>query len=314
MISKMKGEGNCKWRSLMGVAAIGVFAFSVSLYGGERLSRVTKDVVPQDNVVAKQTLVGYEIIHSLEALPPQMADRAQPLPLNVPIPIWEVHQDGSPVLDGRVADCDLDCPVIVYRQPNDSGYFYPFGKGMDGPGPNPGSPDAEYGWVPSLGNFAANPLHMGNGFQAGNKVSAYDTLWYNSVTGFGDASIRCGLWDGDPFGIYDTSVNDPPLLIPGTQCTWTNLRQGGYDTNGCITNFCEGGYLNGTACVDDSDCGLCPAYADPWDEDNVCAPGCAGLYNLCCTLGSSVPMPNDEPWLVCEVLEGCRIGWRASWY
>ncbi|MGB2988319.1 MAG: hypothetical protein WBE26_20810, partial [Phycisphaerae bacterium] len=308
-------NGNCKWRSFMGVAAIGVFAFSVSLYGGERLSRVTKDVVPQDNVVAKQTLVGYEVIHSLEALPPQMADRAQPLPLNVPIPLWEVHNDGSPVLDGRVA-ADSACNATVYRQPNDSGYFYPFGKGMD------------------IGNFASNPLNMGNGFVAGDALCAYDTTWYNSVTGFGEGSVRCTLWDGDPFEIYDTSAGGTADPIADTTCTWTNLRQGGYDSAGCWEDgivggthcpadpacanpLCVDGYGHGLACADDSDCGLCPGLltgglADPWDEASQ--TGCAGMYKLVCTMDPPVAIPNDEPWLVCEILDGCRIGWLASWY
>ena len=307
-------NGNCKWRSLMGVAAIGVFAFSVSLYGGERLSRVTKDVVPQDNVVAKQTLVGYEIIHSLEALPPQMADRAQPLPLNVAIPIWEVHNDGSPVLDGSVA-AGSTCNAVVYRQANDSGYFYPFGKGMD------------------IGNWAANPLNMGNGFVAGDALCAYDTTWYNSVTGFGEGSLQCTLWDGDPFEIYDTTAGGTADPIAGTTGVWSNIRQGGYDSQGCweggiaggtacppgtVDCTCVDGYGHGLACVDDSDCGLCPGLvsdgyiADPWDE--ATQTGCAGLYKLVHTMDPPVVIPNDEPWLVCEILDGCRVGWRASWY
>ena len=303
---------NCKWRSLMGVAAIGVFAFSVSLYGGERLSRVTKDVAPQDNVVAKQTLVGYEIIHSLEALPPQMVGKAEPLPLGVPIPIWDVHQDGSPVLDGRVA-ADSACNAIVYRQPNDSGYFFPFGKGMD------------------IGNMVANPFNLGNGFVAGNALCAYDTMWYNSVSGFGEAAVECALWDGDPFGIYDTSGTG--AAITGTECTWTNLRQGGYDTLGCFqdgdplgtpcnvvgdcTNpICVDGYMDGDiGCGgygDHSGCGLCPAFADPWDE--ATETGCAGMYKLVCSMDPPVVIPNSEPWLVCSVLEGCRPGIRSAWY
>ncbi|MGB2985084.1 MAG: hypothetical protein WBE26_04305, partial [Phycisphaerae bacterium] len=68
-------------------------ASSASVSDGARLTRVNIDVALRDGTVAKQRLVGYEIIHSLEPLPPELARRAEPLPVGVPIPVFEVHNN-----------------------------------------------------------------------------------------------------------------------------------------------------------------------------------------------------------------------------
>ncbi|MGB2986145.1 MAG: hypothetical protein WBE26_09710, partial [Phycisphaerae bacterium] len=283
------------------VLVLGVVSIAAGARGGPRVTRVNRDVTSRDGTVAKQRLVGYEIIHSLEPLPPELARRAEPLPVGVPIPVFEVHNNESPLLRGGVTSGSAT--AIVYRQPHDCGYFYPFAKGMD------------------IGNYASNPLALGNGFQVGDKISGFDVLVYNSVDGFGEGGVEVSLWDGDPWGILDTSVHDPPQMIPGTLASWTGLAMGGSDSDGCwedgtecttenpcANGVCDGGFLDGETCADHSDCGLCPAL--PGNADSYCA----GLYRLRATFDPPIVMPSDQPWIVMTVTEGCRLGWRWAWF
>jgi hypothetical protein len=188
--------------------------------------------------------------------------------------------------------------AIVYRNSHDNGYAN-FNKSVQG-------------------NFVGNLLHLGNGFPGdGGEISGYDLLVYNSVSSpGGDAAATVSLWDGDPLGLIDTRISDPPQVIPGTTCTFSGLVKGGTGGNGCVNigcdgpgcDICMGGFMDGTECEDDADCGLCPAL--PGDD----FPECPGLFRLICDFDSKVAIPSRNVWMILEWTEGCRMGWRWAFY
>ena len=126
------------------------------------------------------------------------------------------------------------------------------------------------------GNFVANQMFLANGFAPGDAIIAYDLLVYNAPTG-GPASVKVSLWDGDPLGIVDTQCNGAPAPIPGTTVTFTDLPP-----------------------ADD----LCPAIGE------FAEPRCVGLFRLKATLPGAVAVECNHVWMVLEISEGCRLGWR----
>jgi len=128
---------------------------------------------------------------------------------------------------------------------------------------------------------------------------------YNDVASpGGEASVYVSLWNGDPLGVIDTRISNPPQEIVGTACTFTGLVKGGTGSNGCIDSACDGGFMDGQSCGNDSDCGLCPAF--PGDD----IPECPGLFRLQCDFAEEVVLPSRNVWMIVEHLEGCRTGWR----
>ena len=275
------------------LCALGVFALSVAVYASPRPAG---DVTPQG--VERIKYVGYSQIDELPPLPPNVKSSdvlVQPLHLRVPI-----HRVLSDQQMERGSVASGSATAIVYQQPNDSGYGN-FNKSTDN-------------------NFVGNLLHLGNGFPVdGGEITGYDTLVYNSVSSpGGHAACTVSLWDGDPLGLMDTRIADPPQMIPGTDCDFSGMLQGGEDPDilGCIIDSdgdtipdtCSGGFSNLWPCVDDSDCGICPAI--PGDD----IPECPGLYRLVCNFGEKVTIPSRNVWMIVEWTAGCRMGWRASWY
>ena len=128
------------------------------------------------------------------------------------------------------------------------------------------------------GNFIANQLYFGNGFLPGDRISGYDLLIYTDPAG-GPASVKVSLWDGDPLGIVDTQCADPPAPIPGTTTTFTDLPPAK---------------------------NICPAIGR--DDE----PSCLGLFRLRATLPEIVPIDCVPVWMVLEVEEGCKVGWRLA--
>jgi hypothetical protein len=252
---------------------LGVLALCVSVHAAD---------IAQQNQDAK--LIGISRISELPPLPANLAKgNSWAQPLDVPVPIFSRHQDG---FEGSVATGVGT--AIVFRQAYDSGYGN-FNKSTQN-------------------NFAGNLMSLGNGFPAdGGDITGYDLLIYNSVTSpGGDATAYVSLWDGDPLGFIDTRVSDPPQEITGTDCTFSGLTKAGLGSNGCVNLVCDGGFLDGTACTDDSDCGLCPAISG----DDI--PECPGLWRLQCDFGGKVAIPSRNVWMIVQWLDGCRMGWRRS--
>jgi hypothetical protein len=237
-------------------------------------------------------LVGISRIDHLPPYPPGAATNLDVQPVGIPVPIFEVLSDeeiarGAPRNTGPLT-------AVVYRNSHDNGL-------------------AQYNKA-DTGSFTGNLLHLGNGFSVdGGEIKGYDLLVHNSASNpGGDATVQVSLWDGDPLGVIDTRISDPPQPIPGTSCTFTGLVEGGIGSNGCtidsdgdtVPDTCDGGFLDGEPCDDDTDCGLCPAL--PGDD----IPECPGLYRLVCNFDDKVILPGRNVWMIVEWLEGCRTGWR----
>ncbi len=262
---------------------------------GPVAERIGEGVRPPERRVTRTRHTGYEYIHSRGELPPNLDNEYEALPVGVPISHYSVHNNGSPALSRSVA---TEYDPIIYLNDRDSGWFAPQ-KASD------------------VGNFTSVQMSMGNGFLVGDRVTSYSLTVYNSSEGTEPATVRLSLWDGDPAGIEDTALNDPPQEIAGTTCTWTDLAKPPLDY------VCEGGYCSGywyvdVPCASDDDCNGCPglltddyfAIEDPWAPETE--TGCLGLYDLVCTLDPGITMPTKRPWLKVEVLEGCRVGARLG--
>jgi len=233
-------------------------------------------------------------VSRLDALPPLPVGARANLdgqPTNVPVPVFALISDEQ-IARGETRATTTDEPIsaAVYRNSYDSGYgvFY---KATEG-------------------NFVGNLLHLANGFPVdGGEISGYDLLVYNTASNpGGEATVYVSLWTGDPLGIIDTRMGNPPEEIAGTGCTFSGLVKGGTGSNGCIDNICDGGFLDGQSCNDDLDCGACPAGSG----DDI--PECPGLFRLECDFAGNVTIPSRNVWMIVQQVEGCRTGWRMSYF
>ncbi|MGD2109386.1 MAG: hypothetical protein PVI86_08330, partial [Phycisphaerae bacterium] len=150
-------------------------------------------------------LIGVSRIDELPPLPPGARPNTMVQPLGIPVPVFEVASDQM-AARGSVANAG-SAKAVVYRNPNDAGFAHH------------NKPDA--------GNFTGNLLHLGNGFPlGGSEISGYDLLVYNDAAGPDAAgAARVSLWNGDPLGLIDTRISNPPREIPGTVCTFTQLAE-----------------------------------------------------------------------------------------
>jgi len=254
--------------------------------------RPVGDVTPQG--VERAEFIGFSRIDEMSPLPPNARANILVQPLGMAVPIFEVISDEM-AARGSVANTAA-ATAIVYRNSHDSGY-------------------ANYN-KSTQGNFVGNLLHLGNGFPVnGGEIKGFDLLIYNDHMGpGGDAACTVSLWDGDPLGIIDTRISDPPQPIPGTTCTFSGLAKSyvpppwgcTIDTDGDgIPDTCYGDPEPGGPCVTDWDCGIC---GGPVEGDDI--PDCPGLYRLVCDFDPKVTIPSRNVWMIVEWTEGCRMGWR----
>jgi hypothetical protein len=235
-------------------------------------------------------------IDELPPLPPDAGPNAMVQPLGMAVPVYRVISDEM-AARGTVANTGA-ATAIVYRNSHDTGYAR-LAKS-------------------TAGNFTGNLLHLGNGFPVdGGEIKGYDLLVYNDHNNpGGDASCTVSLWDGDPLGLIDTRISDPPQPIPGTTCTFTELGKATPPNAGCIIDSdgdtipdtCDG-FIDPVPCEVDSDCGWC---SGPVAGDDV--PECPGLYRLVCDFDPKVTIPSRNVWMIVEWTEGCRMGWRWAFY
>ena len=260
------------------VVTLAVVAIAAHAYAGAHFEQKR---TPQDT--EKIRLIGVSRFDELPPVPAGARPDLEAQLTGVPTPLFRMLSDEEMVRGG--AGSNGAATAIVYRNSHDSGWA------------NLSKAD--------VGNFTGNLLHLGNGFPVtGGEISGYDLLVYNMYTSNTTADVVVSLWDGDPLGFIDTRISDPPQMIPGTLCTFTGLVQGGTGSNGCIDGFCDGGYFDGEPCNSDADCGLCPAL--PGDD----IPECPGLYRLECNFADDVMIPSRNVWMILEVTDGCRLGWR----
>ncbi|MGD2109382.1 MAG: hypothetical protein PVI86_08310 [Phycisphaerae bacterium] len=238
-------------------------------------------------------LIGVSRIDRLPPVPEGFSANVDAQPIGIPVPVFEVISEEA-IRRGSTRNTG-PATAVVYRNSHDNGFFNPAKA--------------------TTGAFTGNLLHLGNGFPPdGGEISGYDLLVYNSVSSpGGDAAATVSLWDGDPLGVIDTRISDPPQPIPGTTCTFSGMVKGGTGGEGCIEVVdppftCLGGFLDGAPCEDDTDCGLCPAL--PGDD----IPECPGLFRLVCDFESKVAIPSRNVWMIVEWTEGCHVGWRWAFY
>jgi hypothetical protein len=203
----------CIWRATVGAAALGVFAFSVTVYG-EPVSRlaslVGKELRPGQRIVEVRPPIGYQ------TLPPGagiMEEEFEPIPQDLPIVVVQVMDDAS-IAAGRVASASGT--ATVFQQDHDTGLFRPM-KSVD---------DVGIAGIPP--HYIANQMFFGNGFVPKGEISGYDLLVFNSQRSSGTASLDVELWYGDPFGAKDTVCplqGGPGGAIPGTHVKFSNLPQ-----------------------------------------------------------------------------------------
>jgi hypothetical protein len=260
------------------LCALGVFALSVAVYAGN---------TPQG--VERISFEGISVVNEMAPLPPGARENTVMQPFGVPVPIMRMISNEEFARGGTATGT---AKAIVYRNSHDAGSGN-FNKGS------------------AAGNFVGNLLHLGNGFPVtGGEISGYDLLVYNSVSSpGGDAAATVALWDGDPLGIIDTRISDPPQPIPGTTCTFSGMEQAGLaSTCNPTTLLCEGGYLDGTSCAaSPTDCGLCPAISG----DDIAE--CPGLFRLECNFDPKVAIPSRNVWMIIEWTGGCRMAWRWAY-
>lgn len=285
---KAQNESKRKWRLWSVAATLGTVGVAASVFAGPRPE---SDVTPDG--VQQKKLVGVSRIESLPPLPPGVDPGTMLFqPTNVPVPIYRLLSEERMARGGTAYDGYAE--AVVYRS----------------------GPDDGYGLFrhAATGNFTGSLVHLGNGFPVdGGEIKRYEILVYNSVsnpqTYPSDMGVIVSLWDGDPLGILDTRISDPPQQIPQTVCTFTGLEiMGGHGSNGCVGGLCDGGFLDGTPCAVDSDCGLCPSIGHDDMDD------CPGLYWLQCDLPKKVMVPSRNLWMIAEFTGGCRMAWRAQWY
>ncbi|MGD2111246.1 MAG: hypothetical protein PVI86_17855, partial [Phycisphaerae bacterium] len=235
--------------------------------------------------------IGVNRVDSLRPHPFEGRVNLDAQPTGIPVPVFAVVSDEEVARGGAsVVGEEGKYTAIVYRNSHDSGYAN-FGKA-------------------TTGNFMGNLLHLGNEFPVdGGDISGYDLLVYNSAFNpGGDAAVHVSLWDGDPLGVIDSRISDPPQEIAGSGCTFTGLVRAGTGSNGCVDSVCDGGFLDGQSCSDDTDCGMCPAV----EGDDI--PGCPGLFRLECNFAEPVTIASRNVWMIMEQLEGCRTGWRWAFF
>ena len=265
------------------LGAMGVLAFSAGVFAGPRPEA---DVTPDG--LQKTTFVGVSRIESLPPLPPGARANTIAQPTNLNVPVY-LHLSDQEMASGGTADWGYT-KAVVYRSGADTGY-------------------GNFNKSSAAGNFVANLLHLGNGFPVdGGEIDSFETLIYNSVSSpGGNAACTVALWDGDPLGWIDTRYNAVPQPIPGTSCDFSGMVQAGSDGSTCVAGYCVGGFADGFECLDDSDCGLCPAIGHDDIDD------CPGLYRLQCNFENKVMIPSRNVWLVIEWTGGCRMGWRWAY-
>lgn len=246
---------------------------------------------PAPQEAEKVRLIGVSRFDALPPLPFEMKANIEGQPTGVPVPVFSMISDEQFARGETLSASSTEgLTAVVYRNSHDTG-FGNFNKA-------------------TAGNFVGNLLHLANGFPVnGGEVSGYDLLVYNAASNpGGDATVYVSLWNGDPLGIIDTRISDPPNEIAGTGCTFTGLVKGGTGSNGCVDGICDGGFLDGANCTVDTDCGACPAM--PGDD----IPECPGLFRLECHFAEDVALPSRNVWMIVQHLEGCRTGWRWAIY
>ncbi|MGD2111245.1 MAG: hypothetical protein PVI86_17850 [Phycisphaerae bacterium] len=286
-------------RRLLGLCSVRFAVACLVVVGFTRAlnARSGADVQPQQ--IEKVRLTGVSLIEELPPLPRSARANLEGQVTGVPVPVFSMISDEQVARgEGWTAPADEPLQAVVYRNSHDTG-FGNYNKA-------------------TVGNFVGNLLHLGNGFPVeGGEISGYDLLVNNSVNNPGsDATVYVSLWDGDPLGVIDTRISDPPQPIAGTGCTFSELVKGGTGSNGCVIDAdhdgnpdtCEGGFSDGWHCVQDTDCGLCPAV----QGDDI--PECPGLFRLECNFPESVTIPSRNVWMIVEHLAGCRTGWRWAFY
>ena len=205
----------------------------------------------------------------LEAFPNTDPELFETMPVGLPVVTFEIPNNeaveaGLVDSRGNVASGGK-ADAYVFYQPNDSAYGN-FLRDDDTLG---------------FGTWSTQAI-LGNGFQAGMTISAYDFLMYNSAYSVNDGAWSAELWDGDPRALLDTVCNGGnPQPIAGTQASWGPLPQAPPGSS------CEPVFGN----------------ADP---------DCVGLYRLRATLPDKVVINCDRVWVVVTMTQGCRAGWRRS--
>ena len=257
-------------------AAGGVLAVSAGAHGGgqpdaDLAARINRHLKIGRVVKVEPPLQEAPVIPPslLEAFPNADPDLFETMPLGVPIVTFEIPNNEAieaGLVDSRgIAATGGTGETYVFYQPNDSGY----GNFM--------KDDDTLGY----GTWATQAI-LGNGFEAGMTISAYDFLMYNSPYSVNDAAWSAALWDGDPRAALDTVCNGGlPAPIAGTFASWGPLPQAPPGSS------CEAIFGN----------------ADP---------ECVGLYRLRATLGSKVVIPCDRVWIVVTMTQGCRSGLRIA--
>ncbi len=262
----------CRLRPVLGVAAIGVLAFSMGAYGSperELAARIDSNltigrVVEVQPPLTEAPVIPLEVMEAFGDVDPDLFDT---MPVGVPIVTIEIPNNeavAAGLVDGRgISATGGSGETFVFYQPNDSGFGW-FMKN-----------DSTFGY----GTWAMQAI-LGNGFEAGLAISGYDILVYNSASSINDGSWELSLWDGDPTASVDTTCNGgAPAKIPGTSATF-----------GPLPNALD----------------LCPALFGNAD------PTCVGLYRFKVTLASKVIIPCDRVWIGAQMTLGCRSAWRIA--
>ncbi len=202
----------CIWRPVVGAAALGIFAFSVTVYG-DPVSRLAslqgKELGPGQRIIEIQPPIGYQ--KALRPGPGIMEEELEAIPQDLPIVVVQIMDDASTAV-GRVANASAT--ATVFQQDTDTGFAH-FFKSVD---------DVGIAGIPP--HYIANQMFFGNGFAPGGVISGYDLLVFNSSRSSGTAVLEVELWTGDPLGAEDVVCGDPPTVIAGTQATFSNLPQG----------------------------------------------------------------------------------------
>ena len=191
---------------LTGVAAVGVLAFCVAASAAPR---------GDDGYTLPETLQG----------------RARVVHVQTP----SLVNPG-----GRDANAQAEMPIhpsnIMVEVINDEAVD----RGLTATGPGPEAVvfsqmyDCGRGWFldNTPGTVEWHRMIFGNGFAPGGELSAFSAVVFISSSNFGafngTGGMTLELWDGDPYGLQDTtcSAGGVPAVVPGTTCSWSNLPEG----------------------------------------------------------------------------------------
>lgn len=264
----------CSWRSVVSVSAVGLMAISAISFGEPRTRKADVNNFAERVTAAKVLPPRQGPVEVPDVVRDMPGTEIEVDPQGVPIVLYEVMDDATYERGGSVA-AGGPLSAVVYEQRADAGVGL-FGVLVS----------------TEVGNWHGSWSQLAN-WVPGSYITGYDVLISHSSADLFPATVRMSLWDSDPEAFADTSctVGGVPAMIPGSDVTFSQIPLG---------------------------IGIPPAGAIPWviegDGTTTIPPGAfmQGLFRLKATLPAKVQVNCPNVWLVQELLEGCRIGWRIA--